>query len=80
MLNAKLRGYFNYYGVIGNSKGINEFYKRAKEILYKWLNYRSQKKSFNWQEFNRKMKWYGLISPKITEQVDLQLRVEECFV
>ena len=80
MLNVKLRGYFNYYGVIGNSKGINEFYKRAKEILYKWLNYRSQKKSFNWQEFDKKMKWYGLISPKITEQVDLQLRVEECFV
>jgi len=80
MVNAKLRGYFNYYGVIGNSKGINEFYNKAMEILYKWLNRRSQRKSFNWQEFNEKMKWYGLISPKITEQYDLQLRFEECFV
>ena len=31
MLNSKFRGYFNYYGVIGNSKGINEFYEVATE-------------------------------------------------
>ena len=80
MLNAKFRGYFNYYGVIGNSKGINEFYNKAMEILYKWLNRRSQRKSYNWQEFNEKMKWYGLIKPKVTEKTDRQLRIEECFV
>jgi group II intron reverse transcriptase/maturase len=80
MMNAKLRGYFNYYGVIGNGKGINEFYKRAIGILYKWLNRRSQRKSFNWQEFKEKMKWYGLIKPRITERPDRQLRIEECFV
>jgi len=79
MMNAKLRGYFNYYGVIGNGKGINEFYKRAIGILYKWLNRRSQRKSFNWQEFKEKMKWYGLIKPRITERPDRQLRIEECF-
>jgi RNA-directed DNA polymerase len=79
MLNIKLRGYFNYYGVIGNSKGINEFYKKVIEILYKWLNRRSQRKSFNWSEFNRKMKWYGLIRPRITEGPDNQMRIEECF-
>ncbi len=80
MVNGKFRGYFNYYGIIGNSKGINEFYKVALEILYKWLNRRSQRRSFNWKEFNDKMKWYGLIRPRITERADNQLRVEECFV
>lgn len=80
MLNAKLKGYFNYYGVIGNSKGINEFYNIAMKILYKWLNRRSQRKSFNWNEFKAKMKWYGLVTPKITEVPDNQLRFsEECF-
>jgi group II intron reverse transcriptase/maturase len=73
MLNAKLRGYFNYYGVIGNSNRIQEFYKIAIKILYKWLNRRSQRKSFNWKEFNAKMKWYGLMTPKITEVADNQL-------
>ena len=79
MLNAKLRGYFNYYGIIGNSKGINEFYAVAIKILYKWLNRRSQRRSFNWTEFNAKMKWYGLIKPKITEKPDNQMRTTECF-
>ena len=79
MLNAKLRGYFNYYGIIGNSKGINEFYSVAIKILYKWLNRRSQRRSFNWEEFNAKMKWYGLIKPRITEVADNQIRYKECF-
>ena len=78
-LNIKLRGYFNYYGVIGNSKGINEFYAQAIKILYKWLNRRSQRKSFNWEQFNAKMKWYGLIKPKITEIPDNQIRMKDCF-
>lgn len=79
MLNSKFRGYFNYYGVIGNSKGLNEFYGEAIKILYKWLNRRSQKKSFIWLEFNAKMKRYGLITPRITEYPDRQTRIEECF-
>lgn len=82
MLNAKFRGHFNYYGVIGNSKGIKEFYKIAMKILYKWLNRRSQRKSFNWKEYEAKMKWYGLITPRITEVPNKQLQIEwieECF-
>lgn len=79
-LNEKLRGYFNYYGVIGNSKGLSDFHKSAIEILFKWLNRRSQRRSFTWEEFRAKMKWYGLIRPRITEKPDNQLRFEECFV
>jgi hypothetical protein len=82
MVNAKFRGYFNYYGVIGNSRGINKFYNIALKILYKWLNRRSQRRSFNWKEFEGKMKWYGLITPRITEKPNNQLQIEwieECF-
>ena len=80
MLNSKLRGYFNYYGVIGNSSSLNEFYEAAMKILYKWLNRRSQRRSFTWHEFKAKMKWYKLITPRIVEKSDKQLRIEECFV
>jgi len=79
LLNSKFRGYFNYYGVIGNSKGLNEFYKASIEILYKWMNRRSQRRSFNWEEFNKKMKWYGLIKPRVVERAETQLRIENCF-
>ncbi len=77
MLKTKFGGYYNYYGVIGNSKGLNEFYGQAMKILFKWLNRRSQRKSFTWGEFKAKMKW--LITPRITETSDDQIRLEECF-
>ena len=80
MLNSKLRGYFNYYGVIGNSKGISQFYDETIKALYKWLNRRSQRRSFTRDEFKTKMKWYGLIKPKVVERPDNQIRLEECFV
>jgi len=80
ILNSKLRGYFNYYGVITNGKGIGQFYDEAIKALYKWLNRRSQRRSFTWDEFKAKMKWYGLITPRVVERPDNQIRIEGCFV
>jgi len=37
-LNAKLRGYYNYYGVHGNAASLKEFFNSAMGILLKWLN------------------------------------------
>ncbi|WP_429370813.1 group II intron maturase-specific domain-containing protein [Paenibacillus sp. DS2015] len=44
-LNRKLRGYYNYYGLIGNYKSLSKFYMAMMKILYKWLNRRSQRAS-----------------------------------
>lgn len=79
MLNLKYRGYFNYYGVIGNSKGLSEFYGPSLKILYKWMNRRSQRKSLSVEEFKKKMKWYGLIKPRVVERAETQIRFETCF-
>ncbi len=76
MLNQKLRGYYNYYGLIGNYKSLWKFYTIAMETLYKWLNRRSQRKSFNWSEFTRLMKWYGILKPKILESPNHQLQLQ----
>jgi hypothetical protein len=75
-LNCKLRGYYNYYGVIGNMKSLDEFFNQAMKILYKWLNRRSQRKSFTWKEFKRVLKRYRVLLPRITER-SYQLRL--CF-
>ena len=80
MINAKLRGYFNYYGVIGNYDGLKDFYEPALKILYKWLRRRGQRKRLTWKKFREQMKRYGLITPRITEIPDNQLRLVECFV
>lgn len=77
MVNRKLRGYFNYYAIQGNSIKINKFYSIATGILYKWLNRRSQRKSFNFEEFNKKMKYYGLIKPRILKSLYKQMSIED---
>ena len=66
-LNSKLRGYYNYYGLIGNFESLKEFYELAMKTLYKWLNRRSQRKSFEWVEFKRVLKRYGVLTPRIME-------------
>jgi RNA-directed DNA polymerase len=50
-LNAKLRGYYNYYGINGNFASLNQFFQQARRILFKWLNRRSQKRSYTWTGF-----------------------------
>jgi len=48
---AKLRGHIQYYGVSFNSRAVQAFVWRAVRIMFKWLNRRSQKRSFNWEQF-----------------------------
>ena len=67
LLNAKLRGYYNYYGVIGNFASLQEFFRQAMKILFKWLNRRSQKRSFCFNIFNQIAKFYHIEKPRITE-------------
>jgi group II intron reverse transcriptase/maturase len=67
LLNVKLRGYYNYYGVIGNFTSLQMFFFQAMRILYKWLNRRSQKRSFCYNIFNQIAKFYKIEKPRITE-------------
>lgn len=66
-LKAKYRGYWNYYGVIGNQRSLNTFYYRTRRILFKWLNRRSQKLSYNWDGFRELMVQFAIPAPRITE-------------
>ena len=55
---SKLRGHIQYYGVSHNYKNVSEFSHQSIKILFKWLNRRSQKKSFTWEKWNLFMKRY----------------------
>jgi RNA-directed DNA polymerase len=48
---AKTRGHIQYYGVSHNFSKVNIFILKVKRILFKWLNRRSQRKSFIWEKF-----------------------------
>ncbi len=64
-LNAKLRGYYNYYGIRGNATSLQNFFYQAKRILFKTLNRRSQRRSYNWKGFAELIKVFKLQKPRI---------------
>jgi group II intron reverse transcriptase/maturase len=57
-LRAKLQGHWNYYGVIGNSSRIRRYEAKVKELVFKWLNRRSQRQSITWSELLER--WSGV--------------------
>jgi group II intron reverse transcriptase/maturase len=67
-LNAKLRGYFNYYGVHGNLPGLAEFYYHVIRYLQRYLNQRSQRKSYNWEGFKQLLAQFGVLKPHIVNR------------
>jgi len=66
ILKQKLIGHYRYYGISGNMKGIRIYYSQSVKLAYKWVNRRSQKKSFNWEKYRRLIyEWNPLPQPKI---------------
>lgn len=65
LLNAKLRGYYNYYGVNGNYASLQQFFDEVIRILYKWLNRRSQRRSLNWEAYQAVLKYFRIERPRI---------------
>jgi hypothetical protein len=64
-LNTKLRGYYNYYGVRGNLDSLDNFYYHVTRMLYRLLNRRSQRRSYNWAGFAELIKVFKLRRPHI---------------
>ena len=52
LLCAKVRGHLRYYGVTFNIRALQAFVKHAARLVYKWLNRRSQRRSFTWETFH----------------------------
>jgi len=69
ILKAKLRGHIQYYGISHNIGQVNTFISEVQKIMYKWLNRRSQRKSFTWGKFQLYMKANPLPSGKIVHKL-----------
>jgi group II intron reverse transcriptase/maturase len=64
-LKAKVCGFFNYFGINGNYRSLQQYYKRVLSLCFKWINRRSQKKSMNWRKFIRYIMWNPIPTPRI---------------
>jgi group II intron reverse transcriptase/maturase len=61
----KLAGHYRYYGISGNMQALREFSIEASKLAYKWINRRSQKKSFTYAQYCKFKKYNPLPEPKI---------------
>ncbi len=64
-VHSKLHGHYRYYGITDNSEMLYNYRYAVKKLLFKWLNRRSQRKSFNYEEYNRFLKMNPLPIPRI---------------
>ena len=58
LLKLKLIGHYRYYGVSENSRSISNYYFKVENLIFKWLNRRSQRKVLT-----------GIISLSILESI-----------
>jgi group II intron reverse transcriptase/maturase len=65
VLKAKLQGHYQYYGVSGNMRGLTRYYRFTIRLVKKWLNRRSQRRSFSWERFLAYLSHYPLPTPRI---------------
>ena len=56
---AKLAGHLNYYAITDNYAMCQNFKREVTGLLFKWLNRRSQRRSYNWERFNDALAWVG---------------------
>ena len=80
-LKAKLAGYWNYYGVTGNGPSLSKFWWLVGRVLYKWLNRRSQRRSYRrWSHLVKCLDDFEVPRPRITEaRHPVASHVQTCF-
>lgn len=74
-----LIGYYNYYCITDNTQTVNNFKEKIEYLLFKWLNRRSQRKSFTWDKFRLFLNKYPLPSPRIRVNI-YDLRGEISYI
>ncbi len=72
-LNARLRGHYNFYGVIGNYESLCSFLNQVRRVLQKWLGRRSQKGRLGWERFTALEKLFPLERPRTFENRHRQM-------
>jgi group II intron reverse transcriptase/maturase len=65
VLSWKLRGYYGYYGITGNSRALERFWLEVKMAWHKWLNRRSGRNHMPWSRFAKLHECYPLPRPRI---------------
>ena len=67
---SRLVGYLNYYAITDNGPMCNSFRRQFMVLLRKWLNRRSQRRSYTWEQFASALDWVEWPSVRIVHKLD----------
>jgi RNA-directed DNA polymerase len=75
---ARVQGHLAYYAITDNARWCSNFVYRATRTLLKWLNRKSQRKAYTWDQFKQALDWAGWPQPRIRKDLNPCRRVEAC--
>ena len=76
-LRVKMLGHYRYFGIKGNGDSLWRYRTIVIELLFKWINRRSQRKSINWVGFKQLLEAMRL--PKPTRDNDKRVTITWLF-
>jgi group II intron reverse transcriptase/maturase len=68
VLRRKLTGFRNYYGLPDNSRSLERLHSHILHSLFKWLNRRSQRRSYNWRSLKQMLGYFRIAPPRVTKR------------
>ncbi|MBL4607136.1 MAG: hypothetical protein JKY01_04830 [Pseudomonadales bacterium] len=68
MLKRKMDGYRNYFALPDNSLSVSRVSGYIFHTLYKWLNRRSQRRSFNWHGMKEMLSYFRIQAMKVSKR------------
>jgi len=68
-LTRRLRGHYQYFGVNGNHRSLDQLRYHAERAWYRWLRRRSQTVRLNWERFKDLLRDFPLPRPRVVVQI-----------
>jgi group II intron reverse transcriptase/maturase len=68
-LKRKLTGFRNYFGLPDNSRSLSQLHNSVLHSLYKWLNRRSGRQSYNWSSFKKMLEYFKIEPLKVSKRI-----------
>ena len=66
---ARVVGHLNYYAITDNAERCRYYVHRTEQILFKWLNRKSQRRAYSWETYVSTLARVGW--PKVRIRIDL---------
>lgn len=67
---ARIIGHLNYYAITDNSPRCGEYIYQATRILFKWLNRKSQRRSYTWEGYRQALRWLNWPTDRVRKDLN----------